>query len=90
MILSSLLLYFCIVTIAAPLWTAHPDCPEHVKTDLEARVRSLPSSLNVPVAGEVFDNADICQERLQDWALSQGFAIVRKAQKSTYNEGIRG
>jgi hypothetical protein len=47
--------------MAAPLWTAHPDCPEHVKTDLEARVRSLPSSfLNVPVAGEVFDSADVC------------------------------
>lgn len=60
------------------LWTAHPDCPAHTKTDLEARVRSFPPSfLLAPAAGEVFDNADTCQERLQGWALSQGFAIVR-------------
>jgi hypothetical protein len=31
-----------------------------------------------PIAGEVFENPDTCQERLQGWALSQGFAIVRK------------
>ena len=62
------------------LWTAHPDCPEHIKTELETCVRSFPSSfLSVPTAGEVFDNPDVCQERLQGWALSQGFVIVRKS-----------
>ncbi|ERF71028.1 hypothetical protein EPUS_03308 [Endocarpon pusillum Z07020] len=66
--------------MATPLWTAHPECPEHVKAQLEARVRSFPSSfLLAPVDGEVFENPDICQERLQGWALSQGFAIVRKS-----------
>ena len=61
-----------------PLWTAHPECPEHIKPVLEARVRSFPASfLLAPVAGEVFENPDLCQERLQGWALSQGFAIVR-------------
>jgi hypothetical protein len=64
--------------MAMPLWTAHPDCPQHVKIELETRVRSFPSSfLLAPVDGEVFENADLCQERLQGWALSQGFAIVR-------------
>ena len=59
-------------------WTAHPDCPAHVKVGLEARVRSLPTShLTAPVAGEVFENAQLCRERLQGWALSQGFAIVQ-------------
>jgi hypothetical protein len=48
------------------LWSAHPDCPEHVKPELEARVRSLPPSfLLAPEAGEVFESADTCYERLQ-------------------------
>jgi hypothetical protein len=56
------------------------ECPEHVKAELELRVRSLPSSFLVaPVDSEVFENAALCQERLQGWALSQGFAIVRKS-----------
>ena len=64
--------------MATSLWTAHPDCPEHVKAELEARVRSFPSSfLLAPTPGEVFDNPDVCYERLQGWTLSQGFAIVR-------------
>ena len=62
------------------LWTVHPDCPEHIKTELEARVRSFPPSfLLAPIPEEVFDNSDVCQERLQDWTLSQGFVIVRKS-----------
>jgi hypothetical protein len=59
-------------------WTAHPDCPAHVKAGLEARVRSLPPSyLLAPITGEVFENVQLCRERLQGWALSQGFAIVQ-------------
>ena len=66
--------------MATVLWLAHPECPEHAKAELELRVRSLPSSFLVaPVDGEVFENAALCQERLQGWALSQGFAIVRKS-----------
>ena len=66
--------------MATLLWTAHPECPEHVKSDLEARVRSFPPSfLLAPAAGEVFDNPDVCKERLQEWALSQGFAVVQKS-----------
>jgi hypothetical protein len=66
--------------MATVLCLAHPECPEHVKAELELRVRSLPSSFLVaPVDGEVFENAALCQERLQGWALSQGFAIVRKS-----------
>jgi hypothetical protein len=66
--------------MSATLWTAHPDCPEHVKKELETRKRSFPPSfLLAPVAGEVFESGDVCEERLQGWALSQGFAIVRKS-----------
>lgn len=61
-------------------WTAHVDCPADVRADLEARVRSLPASyLEEPLDNEVFENVELCRERLQGWALSQGFAIVQKS-----------
>ena len=64
--------------MATSSWTAHPDCPEHIKAELEVRVRSFPPSfLLISTFGEVFDNLDVCQERLQGWALLQGFVIVR-------------
>jgi hypothetical protein len=64
--------------MAAQLWNAHPECPEHIKADLEAHAQSFPPSyLLAPVAGEVFDNLELCRERLQGWTLLQGFAIVR-------------
>jgi hypothetical protein len=64
--------------MAAQLWNAHPECPEHIKADLEARVWSFPPFyLLALVAGEIFDNLELCKERLQGWALSQGFAIIR-------------
>ena len=66
--------------MASSLWTAHPDCPAHVKSELETRVRSLPPSfLAPPAVGEVFENPDLCQERLQGFALSQGFVIIRQS-----------
>jgi hypothetical protein len=57
-----LVLYFNMTA----LWDARPDCPEHLKIELKTRVRSFPPSfLLAPVDGEVFENADVCQERLQ-------------------------
>jgi hypothetical protein len=48
------------------LWIAHPKCPEHVKTGLETCVQSFtPSFLLAPIGGEVFENADVSQERLE-------------------------
>jgi hypothetical protein len=56
--------------MASFIWTAHSECSEHLKTDLEERVESLLSSyLLRPVAGEVFENPDLCQEHLQGWAI---------------------
>jgi hypothetical protein len=66
--------------MATVMWLAHSECPEHVKAELELRVRSLPSSFLVaPVDGEIFENAALYQERLKGWALSQGFTIMRKS-----------
>jgi hypothetical protein len=59
-------------------WTAHLHCPAHVRGDVEARVRAFPPSfLEEPIDGEVFDNFELCRERLQGFAFSQGFAIIQ-------------
>ena len=64
--------------MALPVWNAHPNCPAHLRGAIEQRVRALPAHfLEEPEAGEVFGDVDLCQERLQGWALSQGFAIAR-------------
>jgi hypothetical protein len=45
------------------LWTAHPECPEHVKIELKTGVQSFLSFfLLVPISGKVFDNADVSQK----------------------------
>jgi hypothetical protein len=61
-----------------PLWTAYAHCPAHLRGEVEARARGLPLSyLVAPANGEVFDNIELCQERLQGFAFAEGFAIVR-------------
>lgn len=66
--------------MATTPWTAHPHCPPHIRGEVEAHVRAFPPSYLVePTNGEVFDNVDLCQERLQAYAFAQGFAIVRKS-----------
>lgn len=59
-------------------WSAHPQCPTHLRGEVEAHVRAFPASfLKEPIAGEVFDNVDLCRERLQGFAFAQGFAVVQ-------------
>jgi hypothetical protein len=61
-----------------PSWTAHPNCPAHLRGEVEAKVRGFPPSYLVPpINGKVFDNVELCQEHLQGFAFVQGFAIVR-------------
>jgi len=61
-------------------WTAHANCPAHFRAEIEARVRAFPPSfIEEPVDGEVFDNVELCRERLQGFAFFQGFAIVLKS-----------
>jgi hypothetical protein len=72
-----LVLYF--LAMATVSWTAHPDCPAHLRGEVEARVRAFPPAfLKEPVSGEVFDNLELCRERLQGFAFTDGFAIVQK------------
>ncbi len=66
--------------MATTLWTAHSHCPSYIRGEIEAHVRAFSLSYLVePINGEVFDNVDLCQERLQTYAFAQGFAIVRKS-----------
>jgi hypothetical protein len=64
----------------ATLWTAHPNCPAYIRRDIEARMRAFPPSFfEEPANGEVFDNVELCRERLQGFAFTQDFAIVQKS-----------
>jgi hypothetical protein len=71
-------LYF--LALATVPWTAHPHCPAHLRGEVEARLRAFPSAfLKEPVSGEVFDNVEFCQERLQSFAFIEGSTIVQKS-----------
>ncbi|ERF69261.1 hypothetical protein EPUS_03965 [Endocarpon pusillum Z07020] len=66
--------------MATAPWTAHPHCPAHLRGEVEARVRAFPPAfLNEPSNGEVFDNVELCRERLQGFAFAQGFAITQQS-----------
>jgi hypothetical protein len=60
------------------------DCPSPLpcpppRGEVEARVWAFPPEfLKEPVSGEVFDNLELCRERLQGFAFTEGFAIVQK------------
>ena len=60
------------------LWQAHPHCPPDACERVERAVRALPTGyLDYPQNGEVFESAEACLRRLQGFALSQGFAVVK-------------
>jgi hypothetical protein len=60
------------------LWRAYPDCPLAACERIERAVRALPPSyLKPPRSGEIFESAEVCLRRLQGFALSQGFAVVK-------------
>jgi hypothetical protein len=55
-------------------------CSERRLSKLDGRGWSFPSSFSLaPVAVEVSENPDAYQERLEGWALSQAFVIVRRS-----------
>jgi hypothetical protein len=59
-------------------WRPHFLCPHHIIPFLEAAIADTPAKwLIEPQADEVFESADDCQRRLQGFALSVGFAVVR-------------
>jgi hypothetical protein len=68
------------MALSAPVWTAHPHCPAHLRDEVEARVRAFPPTfLKEPADDEVFDNVELYYKRLQGFAFAQGFAIIKKS-----------
>lgn len=61
-----------------PPWQAHPHCPTEARNQLEEIVQALPEAyLQPPQKDEEFDSHESCFQRLQGYALSQGFAVVK-------------
>jgi hypothetical protein len=60
------------------LWQAHPRCPPEARNQLEKVVQALPEAyLKPPQVGEKFESSESCIRRLQGYALSQEFAVVK-------------
>ena len=60
-------------------WTAKPDCPAHLRPEVEKTGNSYPEAWRLPPAtGEVFDSFDQCEARLQAFAFIDGFVVVRR------------
>ena len=70
-------------------WQAHPLCPPEARNRLRNIVEALPEAyLLPPQAGEEFGSPESCMRRLQGYALSKGFAVV-KVSGSTDSKRVR-
>ncbi|KAF7505209.1 hypothetical protein GJ744_001138 [Endocarpon pusillum] len=59
-------------------WQAHPHCPPEAQNRLKKIVQALPEAyLEPPQKREEFDGHESCIRRLQGYALSRGFAVVK-------------
>lgn len=59
-------------------WQPDPQCPPHLVVELTNAVQLLPPSCFVPPrSGEQFASATEATQRLNGYALTQGFAVVR-------------
>ena len=64
--------------VAKAAWKPHPFCPPHQLPVLLREIQALPASVFPhPCTGETFDSPVDALRRLNGFALSQGFAIVR-------------
>ena len=60
-----------------PVFVAHALCPSHLRKQVEDVAESFnPNWLLPPMDGEVFNSFQECFARLQDYAFSNGFAVV--------------
>jgi hypothetical protein len=70
--------FWCLLLLKMSAWRAHPLCPLDASKRVERAVRALPAGYHeAPQADEVFESAEACLLRLQGYALSQGFAVVK-------------
>ena len=65
------------VAVANPTWVPHPYLDEDLHPILQRAINRIPPShLLPPSKNEIFYTPDEAWTRLQDYAFSQGFAIV--------------
>jgi hypothetical protein len=51
--------------------------PEHAKSAWLRAIQALPPAwLMAPATDEIFESKEDCYQRLQGWALFEGFAVV--------------
>jgi hypothetical protein len=59
-------------------WQAHPLCPPEARDKLKDIVKALPEAyLLPPQADEEYESPESCMRRLQGYALTKGFAVVK-------------
>jgi hypothetical protein len=63
-------------------WEPHLSLDPCLVNEVQRAIESLPPShLLPPEAGEVFENPEECLERLQNFAMSQGFVVVQRSKE---------
>ena len=59
-------------------WRVHPQCPQHLIDGIQRAVQALPATFFLrPRAGELFDSPVDALRRLNGFALTRGFAVVK-------------
>jgi hypothetical protein len=70
-------------------WQAHPLCPGEARNRLQNIVEALPEAyLSPPQKEEEFESSESCLRRLQGYALTKSFAVV-KVSSSTDSKRVR-
>lgn len=66
-------------------WQAKSGCPAHLRDVIERFVNDRPAEWRIAPAprGEVFESFEQCQERLNVWAIAEGFAVVIRGHGNT-------
>ena len=73
------------VAVTNPPWVPHRYLKEDLHPILQRAIDHIPTShLLLPSKDETFNTPDDAWTRLQDYAFSQGFAIVNKHVAATY------
>ena len=68
-----------------PIWAPNPNLDPTLHEIVAKAVYKAPyKHLFPPQTGETFDFPDAAGERLRDWAMSQGFAVVSKGKEKRW------
>jgi hypothetical protein len=72
-------------------WQAKPNCPAHLRNVIQRFVNDRDPAWRLPPAlkGEVFASFDQCRERLNVFAMVEGFAVVIRGYGDSRNPSKR-